>query len=190
MRKPSLPPITAPPTLTAGTDLSGPSSHKSSLAPRPCVVNSEFPVAVPSTHQFLLTTVLPPVHLHPRAIASLLVQRGVLLMLPSSLCLASHYAARKPVATARQRGPRVACFAGRGASADSMPSRPRHSLPFACLGRVHWQACARRVAILSPPVQLTHANYVQTNALCIATRQGCCRYALLCVRAHPVALLP
>jgi hypothetical protein len=45
---PGLPPSTAPPTLTAETHLSGPSSPKSSPAPRPRIVAGEFPVTEPS----------------------------------------------------------------------------------------------------------------------------------------------
>jgi hypothetical protein len=77
IRVPGLPPITAPPTLTVGTHLSGPSSPKSSLAPRPRVVADEFPVAEPSTCRFLLAPVPPPTRLHPGAAASLLMPHRI-----------------------------------------------------------------------------------------------------------------
>jgi hypothetical protein len=69
-REPDLPPVTALPTLTAGTHLSGPSSPKSSLASCPCVVAGEFPATKTSTRRFLLAIVLPLVCLHPGAITS------------------------------------------------------------------------------------------------------------------------
>jgi hypothetical protein len=100
-REPGLPHVTAPPTLTAGTHLSGPSFPKSSLAPCSCVITGEFPIVEPSTRRFILTTVPLPVRLHPRAVVLPLVQRGVWSVLPSMLRPASCCTAQMPVPTAR-----------------------------------------------------------------------------------------
>jgi hypothetical protein len=126
-----------------------------SPAPRPRVITGEFPVAEPSMHRFLLATVPPPMRPHPRAIASPLVQHGILSTLPSVPHLASHCAARMLVPTAQRRGPRAARFIGRATGAKSAPSRLRRSLPFVCLGSLRWQVCACHVATLSPPLPLS-----------------------------------
>jgi hypothetical protein len=145
-----LPPVTAPPTLTAGTHLLGPSSPKSSPAQCPRAVAGMFPLAEPSTCQFLLTTVPPLVHLHPGAVMSLLMQRGVWSPLAACTCSCHHCTGQMPVPIARRRGPRAARFANRTIGAKSKPSRSGCSLPFMCLGSVRWHTYACRMATLSP----------------------------------------
>jgi hypothetical protein len=111
-REPGPPHVTAPSTLTTGTHLSGPSFPKSSLAPCSRVIAGEFPIAEPSTCLFILTTVPPPVRLHPGAVVLPLVQRGVWSVVPSVLHPASCCTAQMPEPTARRRGPHAARFAG------------------------------------------------------------------------------
>jgi hypothetical protein len=96
-------PVTAraPQSLPVGTRLSGAFFPQSSLAPTSCVITGEFPITKPSTHRFLLASVLPPVHPHLGVIVSPLVQCGVLSTLASTLCLAPRCAARMLVPTAR-----------------------------------------------------------------------------------------
>jgi hypothetical protein len=144
-------PFPAPWSLPAGTHLSGPSSPKSSPAPRPCVFTDEFPIAELSTHRFLLTLAPPPMRSHPRAVASP----------PHTVSChvgGARYSAvpslhdRDAHARSSMTKPHVACPTGRADSAKSVPSRPCVALA-ACthswVGAVRWHPPLCRVSCLS-----------------------------------------
>jgi hypothetical protein len=156
--------VCAPQSLPVGALLLGAFFPQSSPTPTPRVVAGEFPVTEPSTHRFLLDSVLPPVRPYSGVVTSLLLQCGVLQTLLSVLRLAPRCTVRMPVPTARRRRPRAVRFASQVAGA---PSRPGRSLPYARLGSVRWHACVHpclahllatdvrtKIPSASPPCQL------------------------------------